>query len=186
MEIVSPITEEDALRQAVEAYGPMVLSMAWRITGERCIAEEIVQDVFIELWRSQTEFASEFHLRCWLRRVATFRATDALRRRMRQPVLVYDERMEETLEDGHAHGAARGARTVPFLIEHRLGALLHSLPEGMRAAVVLRYGEEDLAPDEIAALLGQPVATVKSNLQRALALLRRKAGQSLKEFVRHA
>jgi RNA polymerase sigma-70 factor, ECF subfamily len=47
---------------------------------------------------------------------------------------------------------------------------------------VLRY-QEDLSPDEIAKVLEQPVATVKSNLQRGLEMLRRKAGM-LKEYVR--
>ena len=195
METLKPIASEDALREAVETHGPMVLSLAWRIAGERCTAEEVMQDVFVELWRTQTEFASEFHLRCWLRRVATYRATDQLRRRRRQPSLVFDERLDErqgepldgTRENGHRDGGSAGrCGGVPFPVESRLGALLHSLPEAMRAAVVLRYGEEELAPDEIAALLEQPVATVKSNLQRALALLRRKAGSRLKEFVRHA
>ena len=54
----------------------------------------------------------------------------------------------------------------------------------MGTAVVLRYGEDELSPEEIAALLRQPAATVKSNLARGLALLRRKAPVVLKEFVR--
>jgi RNA polymerase sigma-70 factor (ECF subfamily) len=53
----------------------------------------------------------------------------------------------------------------------------------MRIAVVLRY-QEEMLPDEIAKLLGQPVATVKSNLQRGLKLLRRKAEITMKEYVR--
>jgi RNA polymerase sigma-70 factor (ECF subfamily) len=195
MESLKPITGEDALRKAVETHGPMVLSLAWRIAGERCTAEEVMQDVFVELWRTQTEFASEFHLRCWLRRVATHRATDQLRRRKCQPALIYDERLDERVDERldtteentrSSLGPSGRCEDVPFPAESRLGALLHSLPEAMRAAIVLRYGEEELAPGEIAALLEQPVATVKSNLQRALALLRRKAGMTLKEFVRHA
>jgi RNA polymerase sigma-70 factor (ECF subfamily) len=53
----------------------------------------------------------------------------------------------------------------------------------MRIAVVLRY-QEDMTPEEISRLLGQPVATVKSNLQRGLKLLRRKAEITMKEYVR--
>jgi len=49
--------------------------------------------------------------------------------------------------------------------------------------VVLRH-QEDMLPDEIAELLKQPVATVKSNLQRGLQLMRRKAAVTMKEFVR--
>jgi RNA polymerase sigma-70 factor (ECF subfamily) len=61
--------------------------------------------------------------------------------------------------------------------------MVANLPTTLRGAIVLRY-QEDLEPDEIAQVLGQPVATVKSNLQRGLGLLRRKADVMLKEFKR--
>ena len=64
-----------------------------------------------------------------------------------------------------------------------LEELLLGLPEAMRVAVVLRY-QEEMSPDEIATLLGQPVNTVKSNLQRGLQMLRRKAAVTMKEYVR--
>jgi len=67
----------------------------------------------------------------------------------------------------------------------RLEGLLATLPEPQRAALVLRY-QEDLTPDEIAATLDAPVATVKSHLQRGLKLLRAKAASHLKEYVRGA
>ena len=56
----------------------------------------------------------------------------------------------------------------------RLEGLLATLPEPQRAALVLRY-QEDLTPEEIAATLEAPLATVKSHLQRGLKLLRAKA-----------
>ena len=64
-----------------------------------------------------------------------------------------------------------------------LEELLRTLPEQMRVVIVLRY-QEDMLPEEIAKLLGQPVATVKSNLQRGLKLLRRKADVTMKEYMR--
>jgi len=60
---------------------------------------------------------------------------------------------------------------------------LATLPSPQRAALVLRY-QEGLTPDEIAATLDSPLATVKSNLQRGLKLLRAKAESHLKEFIR--
>jgi RNA polymerase sigma-70 factor (ECF subfamily) len=65
----------------------------------------------------------------------------------------------------------------------RLEQLLATLPESQRAVLILRY-QEDLTPEEIAATLQAPVATVKSNLQRGLKLLRAKAANHLKEYVR--
>jgi RNA polymerase sigma-70 factor (ECF subfamily) len=57
------------------------------------------------------------------------------------------------------------------------------LPEPLRIAIVLRY-QEGMLPEEIAALLSQPVPTVKTHLRRGLELLRRKAPITLKEYVR--
>jgi len=61
-----------------------------------------------------------------------------------------------------------------------LQALIASLPEKARAVVVLRY-QEDLMPEEIAKLLEMPVGTVKSHLQRSLAMLREKLGRTFGE-----
>jgi RNA polymerase sigma-70 factor (ECF subfamily) len=59
------------------------------------------------------------------------------------------------------------------LLKQYIGQLVAALPEIPRLIVILRY-QEDLAPAEIAEILDMPNATVKSHLQRALALLRRK------------
>jgi RNA polymerase sigma-70 factor (ECF subfamily) len=64
-----------------------------------------------------------------------------------------------------------------------LEQLLSTLPEAQRAALVLRY-QEDMTPEEIAATVEAPVATVKSNLHRGLKLLRAKATTHLKEYIR--
>ena len=61
-------------------------------------------------------------------------------------------------------------------MSERLEEMVMALPASYRAAVVLRYGEE-MSPEEVAAALGRPVATVKSDLRRGLEMLRRKAGQ---------
>ena len=64
------------------------------------------------------------------------------------------------MEEAHSAGDAEGLNAV---VVARLEELLRALPEAMRVAVVLRY-QEEMLPDEIAKLLGQPVATVKSHL----------------------
>jgi RNA polymerase sigma-70 factor (ECF subfamily) len=155
----------------------MVFSLALRVTGEYGTAEEVAQDVFLELFRSAERLSGDDHVRFWLRKVTVHRATDALRRQAHRP----ESRAEEWMDDAPGDGdSASGLSTV---LEARLEDLLGSLPEQMRVAVVLRY-QEEMLPDEIARLLGQPVATVKSNLQRGLKLLRRKAEITMKEYVR--
>lgn len=171
-------TEAAEFRGVVERHQRMVFSLALRVTGEYGTAEEVAQDVFLELFRSSEKLSSEDHVRFWLRKVTVHRATDALRRSVHRPETQADEWMDDAA--GPDGDSAAGVGTV---LEARLEELLGSLPEQMRVAVVLRY-QEDMAPEEIAKLLNQPLATVKSNLQRGLKLLRRKAEITMKEYVR--
>jgi RNA polymerase sigma-70 factor, ECF subfamily len=158
----------------VEEHQSMVFSLALRMTADRGLAEEIAQDVFLELDRHLGKLESPEHARNWLRRVAMNRSADALRRRKVRGVDLW-------VEIGEMHGAQSEDR--PSALGARIEQLLTTLPEAQRAALVLRY-QEDLTPEEIAATLEAPVATVKSNLQRGLKLLRAKATGHLKEFIR--
>ena len=167
----------DEFRRLIETHQRMVFSIALRVTGDYATAEEVAQDVFLELHRSGERLAGEDHIRYWLRRVATHRAIDALRRQALRPEGDADEWVEEQHVDGASVSSAG--------LQARLDDLLRTLPEPMRVAVVLRY-QEEMLPDEIARMLGQPVASVKSHLHRGLTLLRRKAAVTMKEYVRES
>lgn len=160
----------------IDEHQSMVFSLAWRMTGDRGLAEEIAQDVFLELDMYLTRIESPEHALFWLRRVTMSRSADALRRRRVRGVDLWVE-IEEN------HGVPAEERASP--LSARLEQLLATLPEPQRAALVLRY-QEDLTPEEIARTLESPVATVKSHLQRGLKLLRSKAQSTLKEFIRGA
>ena len=161
-------------------HGSMVFSIALRMLGDRSLAEEVAQDVFLELHASLPRLESEDHVKFWLRRVATHRTTDALRKRQRRPEAGAEE-WDEGHDSARAHVGTAASR--PGDVHVPLERMVLSLPEAQRLAIVLRYGE-DLLPEEIAEVTGQTVATVKSHLQRGLVLLRRKSAVVLKEFVR--
>lgn len=160
----------------VDEHQSMVFSLAWRMTGDRGLAEEIAQDVFLELDTHLDRIESPLHALHWLRRVTMSRSADALRRRHVRGVDLWVE-----LAESHAASSVDPASPLGT----RLEQLLRTLPEPQRAALTLRY-QEDLTPEEIAATLDAPLATVKSHLQRGLKLLRAKAESHLKEFIRHA
>ncbi len=162
--------------QLVDEHQSMVFSLALRMTGDRGLVEEIAQDVFLELDRNLGKLEGPLHAMHWLRRVAMSRSADALRKRRVR-------RMDLWVEIDEHHGARAEASSSP--LGTRLESLLATLPEAQRAALVLRY-QEDLTPEEIAAVLDAPLATVKSQLQRGLKLLRAKATVHLKEYVRGA
>ena len=162
--------------QLVDEHQSMVFSLALRMTGDRGLAEEIAQDVFLEMDRNLGKLESPHHALFWLRRVTMSRSTDAMRRRRVRGVDLWVE-IEEN------HGMQLEERNSPLAA--RLEQLLATLPAPQRAALVLRY-QEDLTPEEIATTLEAPLATVKSHLQRGLKLLRSKAGNHLKEYMRGA
>jgi RNA polymerase sigma-70 factor (ECF subfamily) len=160
--------------QLVDEHQSMVFSLALRMTGDRGMAEEVAQDVFLELDRHLGKIESAVHACFWLRRVAVNRSADALRRRRVRGLHLWTALEEQ-------HGLAEEDRVSP--LGARLEELLVTLPEAQRAAVILRY-QEELTPEEIAAILDKPVATVKSHLQRGLKQLRTKAATHLKEYFR--
>ena len=167
---------ERSFERLLDEHQSMVFSLALRMTGDRGLAEEIAQDVFLELDEHLGKIRSPEHARFWLRQVTLNRSTDALRRRKVRGTDLWVE-----LEDGHAVHSED--RVSP--VGTRLELLLTTLPEAQRAALILRY-QEDMLPEEISVALDTPVATVKSQLQRGLKLLRAKATSNLREFIRGA
>jgi RNA polymerase sigma-70 factor (ECF subfamily) len=147
----------------VRRHQAMVFSIALHFLHDRSAAEELAQDVFLQLHRHLDALQSADHVTFWLRRVTTHRCIDYSRRRRFNFL-----RLESVPEP-----AARAAGAGDPLLSRRLRATIATLPAPARMAVVLRY-QEDLTPEEIARVLDRPLATVKSQLQRALKILREK------------
>ena len=146
----------------VARHQAMVFSIACHYLQDRSAAEDLAQDVFLQLHQHLGRLESAEHATFWLRRVTAHRCID-YRRQGRFRFLSLDRIPEP----------AREPSAGDPLLSLQLRALVGELPPHARMAIVLRY-QEDLTPDEIARVLGRPVATVKSQLQRALKTLRRK------------
>jgi RNA polymerase sigma-70 factor, ECF subfamily len=158
-------------RELMLEHQSMVFSIALRILGDRARAEEIAQDVFLELYEKLPELGDGNHVLYWLRRVAVHRSIDVVRRNQRQP--------EVSIDEDDFPELAIDADPGDPLLSRQLQQLVASLPAAPRSVLVLRY-QEDLTPEEIGQLLSMPTATVKSHLQRTLRLLREKAARVLK------
>ncbi len=152
--------DEDAFAAIIRRHESMVFSIAWHVLRDRNQAEDLAQEVFMKLYRSLDSIESEAHLVYWLRRVASHRCIDAIRRRQTLPVP-----LEEVEEIGD-HDVERDP-----LLERQVRNVVATLPPQQRVAVTLRY-QEDLDPRDIAEILDQPLNTVKSHLRRALVTLR--------------
>lgn len=154
--------DHDAFAELVERHEVMVFSLGYHFFSDRGRAEEIAQDVFLQLYRNLGAIESESHLLFWLRQVTTRRCIDRMRRSRVKSVSLDDV--------GDLHAVT--ADSDP-LRDRRLRELIAGLPDMQRVAVTLRY-QEDLDPSEIGRIVNIPVNTVKSHLHRALRALRRK------------
>jgi RNA polymerase sigma-70 factor, ECF subfamily len=153
----------------VRRHRSMVFSIALHFLADRSAAEELAQDVFLQLHANLPTLKSEDHVTFWLRKVTAHRCIDYKRRRTLPQV---------SLEEVAEPSAPAPARDPIF--ERKLRQVMASLPEKARLIMILRY-QEDLGPEDIAEVLSIPVATVKSHLQRSLALLREKVLRSIGE-----
>lgn len=155
--------DPERFEELVREHQAMVFSMACRYLRNRALAEEIAQDVFLQLYRKLPSLESQDHVVHWLRWVTAHRLIDHSRHEKRRP--------QSPLED--APEPAVPANSGDPLLSEVLRDLVAALPENSRVVMILRY-QEDLDPMDIAQALDMPIATVKSHLQRSLALLRDK------------
>jgi RNA polymerase sigma-70 factor (ECF subfamily) len=166
------VGELQALNALYTAYARPVFSLALRILGDAADAEEVVQDVFERVWRHARTFdPGRGRLGTWLLSMTHHVAIDHLRKRQRRPA---------TMGGGAAELAAR---VVPDTGVDVSGAVLHdleaeqvrralrSLPFEQQQAIELAYFG-GLSHLEIAALLGDPLGTVKARIRRGMERLR--------------
>lgn len=158
--------DRGAFAALVRRHQRSVFSLALRMLSDRHAAEDLAQEVFLQLYRNLTAVSSEAHLGFWLRKVTMHRAIDRLRRA--------PARGSAAPVEAEA-GSSEFAESDPIL-ERRLRALVQELPPAARAVVLLRY-QEDLDPAEIARTLRMPLNTVKSHLKRSLAHLRERMSE---------
>lgn len=151
----------DAFTELVKKHQSMVFSMAYAFLRDRSMAEEVAQDVFLELHRSMPTLQSPAHVTNWLRRVTAHRSID--RQRRSRPLWALDQVQEP---------AAPARQGDPMLAE-TLRQLIATLPDKPRLVMILRY-QEDLETAEIGEILDMPLGTVKSHIQRSLKLLKDK------------
>ena len=150
-----------------------VYSLALRMLCDRQKAEDLAQEVFMQLHRNLASIESVTHLAFWLRKVTLNRAIDRLRREPKMEVLPLEA--ADTVADA-------GLDDDPLLVR-RLRQLVNQLPPAPRAVLLLRY-QEDLDPTDIARTLSMSINTVKSHLKRSLALLRKGIDVATADAVR--
>jgi RNA polymerase sigma-70 factor (ECF subfamily) len=157
-----------ALDRLYEQYGAMAFSIAYRITGDRSAAEDVVQDAFLGAWRNAGRYVdSRGSVRTWLLSIVHHRAIDAIRRR-RPTVELPDA--EATLPDSLTLPDAWG--DVELRLDRAaVWEALTTISNVQREAIELAYFG-GLTQTEIAERTGVPLGTVKGRLRLGLQGLR--------------
>jgi RNA polymerase sigma-70 factor (ECF subfamily) len=160
--------DHDAFARLVDRHGGRVLAVATRIAGDRRLAEDLCQDVWVHLLRALAKYDPARPFQPWLLMVAANLCRNRVRGERRRPAASLD-----AMEDEAGGEFVPGTETSPGeRIERRETARLvraarDRLPESYRTILALRY-EGDLSHEKIAqALGGLPIGTVKNRLHRA-------------------
>jgi RNA polymerase sigma-70 factor (ECF subfamily) len=156
--------DESAMESVFQRYSGPVYSVALRVLHDPGQAEDVMQEIFLQLWRSPAAFVSgRGSLGAWLVVVARNRAIDLLRRR--RPT----DSVEDVVLASPYNLAAEAERNIMMEKTRRF---LAELPEEQRKSLELAYFE-GLSHTEIASRTGDPLGTVKTRIRLALMSLRK-------------
>jgi RNA polymerase sigma-70 factor (ECF subfamily) len=153
--------------QVARDRGDFIFSVAYRLTGNRDDAQDLVQEVLLRVRRGLASYRPEGTLDAWLARITTNAFLDDVRRRRRRPTQPLEGTTEREVPGAPPADEALALQALPDDVQDAL----RSLPDDFRAAVVL-CDVVGLPYDEIAASLGVPIGTVRSRIHRGRALLR--------------
>jgi RNA polymerase sigma-70 factor, ECF subfamily len=151
--------DDAAFAELYDLYASPVYNYLLRLVNEPAIAEEILQEVFLAMWRGARGFRAEAQVKTWLLRIAHHQAVSWLRRK--RAVLWPDDELEweavESIEED---------LTNSWQIEQLRGAIARLSPKH-RAVIELTF-VHGLSYIEIAQVMNCPIGTVKSRMSYAL------------------
>jgi len=194
LELIDRLRAKDpaVLEVLMERHGPRLYRLAFGITRSHADAEEVVQDAFLTLFRKVDSFEGRAALGTWLYRVAANAALIKRRGKRAEVEVKLEDYLPTFKGDGHREGdralllADWSETPESVLLSGEARQILEDglalLPDHYRAIVVLRDVEE-LSNEEVAEILGETVATVKSRLHRARMALREVLTRRLGRFA---
>jgi RNA polymerase sigma-70 factor, ECF subfamily len=177
-----------ALERVMEQFAPRVYRLAYGITRNEADAEEVVQDVFLSLFRKIDGFEGRAALGTWIYRISVNAALIKRRGKRAELEVFLEDHLPTFREDGHREGdramllADWSETPEEELLSNEtrraVRRMIASLPDRYRVVLLLR-DLEGLSNEETAEILGDSVASVKSRLHRARMALREQVTRSL-------
>ena len=162
--------DRDAFQRLYAQTAPQLLACLIGILRQRALAEDALQDVFVQVWKRAGQYeAGRGSAWGWLVAIARYRAIDLKRRESRQPAGPIDGLDEIPVEDEAFEASSLGfGEQATRLLVHCLGAL----QPRQRDCIVLAY-QGGLSHAEVATEIGEPLGSVKSWIRRGLAALKK-------------
>ncbi len=178
METPTPTTRTaPSLEQVFRDYAPRIYNLAWRMLGNDADAEDVTQDVLLQVVRKIDQFRGESAFPTWLHRVTVNAALAHRRKRASREEKRVRDPLDSFLEDGHHAGPVHNWSVAPdqAALDQETKELIEravsELPDMYRDVYVLA-DVEGLPNAEIADMLGLSVSAVKSRLHRARLMMR--------------
>ncbi|HXN30995.1 MAG TPA: sigma-70 family RNA polymerase sigma factor [Polyangiaceae bacterium] len=184
------VRDEAAFNTLVRTYERRVFALAARMMGSRAEAEDLAQEVFVQVFKTIGAFRAESKLSTWIYRIAINLSKNRSKYlRVRHTA---QQQQLESLEEQEPLARGRGANMTPIerpddlaagrQLEHIVQGAILALEPGFRECLVLR-DIEDLSYEEIGAITALPEGTVKSRIHRARAQLRELVERALGEKI---
>ena len=165
-ELVSRVRagDQNAMGTLYDRYSPLVYAVGLRVLTDTAAAEDVLQEVFMQLWRSPARFdASRGSLGAWLAVIARNRAIDALRKRR------YESDIEDIVVSVEPDLASEADRSRAA---KNVRDVLNGMHPAQRQALELAFFE-GLTHTEIAAKIREPLGTIKTRIRAGLLALRK-------------
>jgi RNA polymerase sigma-70 factor, ECF subfamily len=159
--------DQSAMAELYDRYSSVVYAIALRVLGDTGAAEDVLQEIFLQLWRNPGAFdGARGSLGAWLAVIARNRAIDSLRKR----------RPETDIEDVVISVAPDLANEAErSRAAEKIRRVLGTMPAPQRSALEMAYFE-GLSHSEIAAKTGEPLGTIKTRIRAGLMVLRKAFG----------
>lgn len=157
----------DAFRKLYDMTAPKLLGVILRMRHDRAAAEDILQDVYLRIWRNASQFRREAGpAMAWLVSIARYRAIDLMRQRQPVPVAAGEDGvdpLERVADETDAAGRFVEGQALQYCLER--------VEPSHRECLVLAYCE-GWSREELGVKYGRPANTIKTWLHRGLAALR--------------
>jgi RNA polymerase sigma-70 factor (ECF subfamily) len=167
--------DRDAFSQLYDRFSTLVFTLAMRMLKARSDAEDLLQEVFVQVWRQAQSYSAERGSpEAWIINIARSRAIDKIRsiRRMQKSFVLTDDPAQAESSDNVESSAAESETRLA------MNSALANLPDTQRKVLELAYFD-GLTQSEIADRLAEPLGTVKTRMRSGIQKLREILGTQL-------